>query len=107
MLLDRNRGRVTGWVSYTLGNSERELFGRTVPFDFDRRHATAADARTDVRVTVSITKWLEAYGEVLNLFNRSNFRARGNFGQEPGFPAGYDAEPSFPRLPTYGVRVRF
>ena len=39
VLLDRNRGRVTGWVSYTLGNSERELFGRTVPFDFDRRHA--------------------------------------------------------------------
>lgn len=25
--------------SYTLGNSERELFGETVPFHFDRRHA--------------------------------------------------------------------
>ena len=52
-------------------------------------------ARTDVRVTVAITKWVEAYGEILNLFNRSNFRAKERIGGEPGFDAGYQAEPSF------------
>ena len=66
-----------------------------------------AYARTDVRVTVAITKWLEAYGEILNLFNRSNFRSRERIGAEPGFDAGYQAEPSFPRLPSYGVRIMF
>lgn len=31
--------RLSGWVSYTLGQAERELYGRTLPFDYDRRHA--------------------------------------------------------------------
>jgi hypothetical protein len=183
LLLQRTHGRVFGWVSYVWSKSERELYGHTVPFDFDRPHAAAIAvnvqvvsrvrvsatsqyasgfpiaplhpevqfsqvpspssgllrplrdgegnllerrypdnlvrlglvnssrlppyARTDVRVTVAITKWLEAYGEILNLFNRSNFRAKERIGGEPGFDAGYQAEPSFPRLPSYGVRVMF
>ena len=41
-LLDRARGRVSGWVSYALSKSDRDLYGRTVPFDFDRRHAVGA-----------------------------------------------------------------
>ena len=53
------------------------------------------------------SKWLEAYGEILNLFNRSNFRAKERIGGEPGFDAGYQAEPSCPRLPSYGVRIMF
>ena len=60
-----------------------------------------------MRVTVAITKWLEAYGEILNLFNRSNFLSRERIGPEPGFDAGYQTEPSFPRLPSYGVRIMF
>ena len=41
-LLDRARGRVSGWVSYALSKSVRNWYGRTVPFDFDRRHAVGA-----------------------------------------------------------------
>lgn len=39
VLLRRQRkGRLFGWVSYTLSKSERSVGGRTTPFDFDRRH---------------------------------------------------------------------
>ncbi len=31
--------RLTGWASYTFGKAEREGYGLTYPFDYDRRHA--------------------------------------------------------------------
>jgi outer membrane receptor for ferrienterochelin and colicin len=31
--------RLTGWISYTYGSATREAYGRTFPFDYDRRHA--------------------------------------------------------------------
>jgi outer membrane receptor protein involved in Fe transport len=31
--------RVTGWASYTWGRAERNEYGRSVPFDYERRHA--------------------------------------------------------------------
>ena len=31
--------RLTGWASYTWGRATREAYGRTYPFDYDRRHA--------------------------------------------------------------------
>jgi len=55
ILLDRNRGRFTGWVSYTLNKAERELFGRTVPFDFDRTHALS------LAVNVMLTSRLRTF----------------------------------------------
>jgi outer membrane receptor protein involved in Fe transport len=33
--------RLTGWASYTWGRAEREEYGRTVPFEYDRRHAAS------------------------------------------------------------------
>jgi hypothetical protein len=48
LLLERSRGRVTGWITYTLSKSEREIFGRTVPFEFDRRHAVAAAVNVEI-----------------------------------------------------------
>jgi hypothetical protein len=54
LLLERSRGRITGWITYTLSKSERELFGRTVPFEFDRRHAVGA------AVNVEVTRKLRA-----------------------------------------------
>jgi hypothetical protein len=30
---------ISGWVSYTYGVADREAYGRTYPFDYDRRHA--------------------------------------------------------------------
>ena len=35
-----------------------------------------AYARTDARVTFEVTKWLEVYGEIINIFNRENFHPR-------------------------------
>ena len=186
VLVQRNRGRLTGWLAYTLSNAERELYGRTVPFDFDRRHALGtvshvqlsptirvsttvqfasgfpatpprrevsfrrrllpdrsldpllrparqtngtfvtdhvgypcrvsllnsermrAYGRTDVRVTWSPSQNWEFYGEVLNLFNRSNYSQP--VGTELPGSLSYGELQTFaghPRLPTYGVRVTF
>jgi hypothetical protein len=35
----RSSTRLTGWASYTYGVATREAYGRTFPFDYDRRHA--------------------------------------------------------------------
>jgi hypothetical protein len=42
VLMQRAGRRASGWVGYTLSKATRELYGRTVPFDFDRRHAVTA-----------------------------------------------------------------
>jgi hypothetical protein len=34
--------RMRGWVSYTWGRAELDAYGRTYPFDYDRRHAVSA-----------------------------------------------------------------
>jgi outer membrane cobalamin receptor len=187
LLLDRNRGRITGWISYTLSKAEREMFGRTVPFDFDRRHAVhlalnvilttklrtsirsqyasgfpitpvheevgysddwnmhpgprvpisaprrrdgtlftwtslydqprlsllnstrlSAYSRTDMRFTYTIDRRLEVYGELMNLFDRENFRLFVKDATGPGLPAHeFQIAPAFPRLFTYGVRFQF
>jgi len=31
--------RLTGWVSYSLAKAEQNIYGRTVPFSYDRRHS--------------------------------------------------------------------
>jgi hypothetical protein len=31
--------RLSGWLSYTLGSARRQAYGRTYPFDYDRRHS--------------------------------------------------------------------
>jgi hypothetical protein len=31
--------RLTGWISYSLGKAEQNIYGRTVPFSYDRRHS--------------------------------------------------------------------
>ena len=33
---------MSGWASYTFGRSEREAYGRTYPFEYDRPHALSA-----------------------------------------------------------------
>ncbi len=38
VLVRRERRRVSGWIGYTLAKSTRDLYGHTVPSDFDRRH---------------------------------------------------------------------
>ena len=182
VLLQRHEGRVTGWVSYALSKSERELYGRTVPYDFDRTHAIGAVvnaeltsrirvsvnsqfatgfpltplhsevwfndnqlpaippyqpyrksngelftirdpngylrlgllnagrmpayARIDARVTFELWKSLEVYGEIINIFNRDNFHPHDLLGPT-SYPGEYEVAQSLPRLPSYGVRVKF
>ena len=36
--------RIRGWASYTWGRAERQAYGRTYPFEYDRRHAFSAVA---------------------------------------------------------------
>jgi hypothetical protein len=31
--------KVTGWVSYSLGKTQQDVYGRSVPFSYDRRHS--------------------------------------------------------------------
>jgi hypothetical protein len=31
--------RLTGWLSYSLGKTQQDIYGRSVPFAYDRRHA--------------------------------------------------------------------
>jgi hypothetical protein len=66
-----------------------------------------AYARTDGRVTFVIARWIEAYGEIINIFNRENFHPSALLGVGSNFPGQYEVAPSFPRLPSYGVRVKF
>jgi hypothetical protein len=31
--------RLSGWIAYSFGKAERDAWGRTLPFDYDRRHS--------------------------------------------------------------------
>lgn len=48
--------RLTGWLSYTLSKSDRETYGLSYPFDYDRRHAASVvgEFRVSPRVTTSV-----------------------------------------------------
>ena len=63
VLVRRDRGRVTGWAGYTLATSTRDLYGFTVPSDFDRRHALSVliDGALTRRVRAAMT-WQVASG---------------------------------------------
>jgi hypothetical protein len=55
--------RLTGWIAYSFGRSERTAYGRTFPADQDRRHALsfAGSLRVTPRFQVSAT-WLFSSG---------------------------------------------
>ena len=50
--------RLSGWASYSLGKATKEAYGRTLPFEYDRRHAVSivgqwnATPKIDVGFTV-------------------------------------------------------
>ena len=45
--------RFSGWASYTWGRAEIESYGRTLPFDYDRRHALSLVG------SYRVWRWLE------------------------------------------------
>jgi hypothetical protein len=86
VLLKRERGRVLGSVSYTLSKSTRDLYGQTVPSDFDRRHALNAV------VTVPITaRWRAAATmQVASGFPTTPIQQEVSFGQVIGLDGTRD-----------------
>ena len=83
VLLRRDRRRIGGWIAYTLSTSTRDLFGREVPSDFDRRHAFNAvvgvpiSARWKAAATIQMATGFPttpvvrevAFGQSINLGN--------------------------------------
>ena len=57
VLLQRNGGRVSGWLGYTFSQTRREAYGFTFPFDFDRPHTVSAVANVQLasRLRLSTT----------------------------------------------------
>ena len=62
------------------------------------------DLPSDVRD--ALHDWLEVYGEIVNIFNRQNFHPDA-FQGPGGSPGKYEVANGLPRLPSYGVRVKF
>ncbi len=54
--------RVSGWVSYTFGRAERTGYGRTYPFDYDRRHALSLVASIRATHTLELSATLRLAG---------------------------------------------
>ncbi|MGH9885870.1 MAG: TonB-dependent receptor plug domain-containing protein, partial [bacterium] len=59
--------RLTGWASYTYGVATRDAYGRSFPFDYDRRHAVTAVA--NLRLTPKLT--LSTTGRLASGFPRT------------------------------------
>ena len=66
----RPGARLSGWATYTFGVARREAYGRTYPFDYDRRHAATVVAAVRVR------EWLDvaATARVASGFPRTPVR---------------------------------
>jgi outer membrane receptor protein involved in Fe transport len=57
-------GRLRGWASYTWGKAERQAYGRTYPFEYDRRHAVTAVVSyqlTSKWELASTTRWATGF----------------------------------------------
>ncbi|MFN8395949.1 MAG: TonB-dependent receptor [Bacteroidia bacterium] len=67
IFLRKTRGRVTGWLGYTLSKTDRQFsginFGQRYPYKFDRRHdlSTAVIFRATDRISFS-ANWVYATG---------------------------------------------
>lgn len=68
----KNRGRLTGWMGYTLSRTDRQFasinFGLPYPYKYDRRHdfSTAVMFQINERMDVS-ANWLYATGNAITL----------------------------------------
>jgi len=62
--------RLSGWATYTFGVARREAYGRTFPFEYDRRHAATVVAGLRVK------SWLDvaATARVASGFPRTPVR---------------------------------
>jgi outer membrane receptor for ferrienterochelin and colicin len=54
---ESRKTKLTGWASYSYGVAERQAYGLTIPFDYDRRHSfsVVGNYRVDSRLEMSAT----------------------------------------------------
>ncbi len=73
-LLQKNEGRVNGWVAYTLSESNRQFDninkGKVFPYIYDTRHNFSIACNYDINknITLSAT-WQYMTGRAMNFFN--------------------------------------
>ncbi len=74
LFAQKKKGRLTGWVGYTLSWSKRQFdelnFGKTYPFKYDRRHdiSVVASYKLSDRVHLSAT-WVYGTGNAITVAN--------------------------------------
>ncbi len=78
LFLQKKKGRLNGWVGYTLSKSNRRFdelnFGETFPYTYDRRHDFSIVANYDLTDRISFGgTWVYGTGNAITLAN-SNFR---------------------------------
>ncbi len=98
LFLQKKKGRLSGWIGYTLSWSTRRFeeinLGRKYPFKYDRRHDISVVASYDISKKVNIAgTWVFGTGNAVTL---ANAKYRGFF-PELAFPdftfvGSYDVE---------------
>jgi hypothetical protein len=72
ILLQKKKGKVTGWIGYTLSKTERQFdelnFGRWYPYKYDRRHdvSVALSHKWNDRMDFSMA-WVYGTGNAITL----------------------------------------
>lgn len=79
LLLQKKKGKFTGWLGYTWSKSNRKFaelnFGETFPYTYDRRHDISLVGSYEFNKKWSISStWVYGTGNAVTLAN-SNFRA--------------------------------
>ncbi|HOK98810.1 MAG TPA: TonB-dependent receptor [Bacteroidales bacterium] len=93
LIISKKYGKFNGWCSYTLSKTDRTFpninFGRTFPFDFDRRHVVNLVAFIQLSRKIKIgTTWTWMSGQPVTLSVQSILdNTRGNFSEIDYLPS--------------------
>ncbi len=96
MLLQKKRGKLTGWIGYTLSWTTRQFdelnFGKRFDYKYDRRHdfSIVGSYKFNDRITLSAT-WVYGTGNAITLGN-SQYKAYLPFGTVQEFLNGNTIE---------------
>jgi outer membrane receptor for ferrienterochelin and colicin len=106
LFVQKQKGKLTGWVSYTLAWNWRQFedtdinFGKPYPFKYDRRHniAIAAMYKFNHRVSFSAA-WVYGTGNAVTL-PTERYLSPNNYGGAPNEVQGISSKNAF-RMPAY------
>jgi outer membrane receptor for ferrienterochelin and colicin len=104
--VQKQKGKLTGWISYTLAWNWRQFedtdinFGKPYPFKYDRRHniAIAAMYKFNQRVSFSAA-WVYGTGNAVTL-PTERYLSPNNYGGTPNEVQGISSKNAF-RMPAY------